>query len=75
MINVKNYKDACVAKSKDFVPTLKELKKAVKYKCEERVDKLKEKIKLIEMQMYGIDLEFDEQENRDDKITEILSNE
>jgi len=27
MINIKNYKDACVAKSKDFVPTLKELKK------------------------------------------------
>ncbi len=31
VINVKNYKNACVTKKKDFVPTLEELKKYRKF--------------------------------------------
>ena len=54
--------------------TLRELKDAVKYKCDKRIDKLKEKIELIEMQKEDIELEFDEQENRDEKIDNILEN-
>ena len=48
MINVKNYKDACVTKKKDFVPTLEELKKMLE------VCNLEEKFRIIFLAQTGM---------------------
>ncbi len=48
MINVKNYKDACVTKKKDFVPTLEELKKMLEL-CN-----LEEKFRIIFLAQTGM---------------------
>jgi integrase len=48
MINVKNYRNACITKKKDFVPTLEELKKMIE------VCNLEEKFRIIFLAQTGM---------------------